>query len=215
MKLYYTPGACSQAPHIVLREAGLPFDLVQVDLAAKRTETGEDYLTINPKGAVPALGLDDGSVLTENAVILQYLADQAPAAGLIPVGGIERYRLLEWVNFIATELHKGYGPLWNPATPADFKQTTRELLGKKFDYLQDALRDRAYVTGETFTIADAYAFVVLNWTGMHDIDLSRWPGLVAFVARVFQRPAVRATLEAEGLLRRDAAERTSAEQETA
>ncbi len=201
MKLYYTPGACSQAPHIVLREAGLPFDLVQVDLAAKRTESGEDYLSINPKGAVPALGLDDGSALTENAVILQYLADLAPAAGLIPDGGIERYRLLEWVNYIATEIHKGFGPLWNPATPDAFKQTTRETLAKKFDYLQDALRDRPYIAGERFTIADAYAFVVLNWTAMHDIDLSRWPGLTAFVARVAQRPAVRAAREAEGLLR--------------
>ena len=204
MKLYYTPGACSQAPHIVLREAGLTFDLVQVDLAAKRTQSGEDYLSINPKGAVPALGLDDGSALTENAVILQYLADQAPAVGLIPPGGIERYRLLEWVNYIATEIHKGFGPLWNPVTPDAFKQTTRELLGKKFDFLQAALRDRPYITGERFTIADAYAFVVLNWTAMHDIDLSRWPGLTAFVARVAQRPAVRAALEAEGLLRADA-----------
>ena len=204
MKLYYTPGACSQAPHIVLREAGLSFDLVQVDLAAKRTASGEDYLPINPKGAVPALGLDDGSTLTENAVILQYLADQAPAAGLIPSGGIERYRLLEWVNYIATEIHKGFGPLWNPATPDAFKQTTRELLGKKFDYLQNALRDRPFIAGERFTIADAYAFVVLNWTAMHDIDLSRWPSLTAFVARVAQRPAVRAALQAEGLLRADA-----------
>ena len=204
MKLYYTPGACSQAPHIVLREAGLKFDLVQVDLAAKRTASGEDYLSINPKGAVPALGLDDRTALTENAVILQYLADQAPEAGLIPEGGMARYRLLEWVNYIATEIHKGFGPLWNPATPDAFKQTTRETLGKKFDYLQGELGDRPYITGNQFTIVDAYAFVVLNWTAMHGIALSRWPGLTAFVARVAQRPAVRAALEAEGLLRADA-----------
>jgi glutathione S-transferase len=214
MKLYYAPGACSQAPHIVLREAGLPFDLVKVDLAAKRTEAGEDYAAINPKGAVPALGLDDGSLLTENAVILQYLADLAPAAGLIPAGGLERYRLLEWLNFVATELHKGFGPLWNPATPAEFKQATREQLGKKFDYLQDALRDRPYIAGERFTIVDAYAFVVLNWTAMHDIDLSRWPGLTAFSARVAQRPAVRQALVAEGLLSEEDAA-AAAEKETA
>ena len=215
MKLYYAPGACSQAPHIVLREAGLPFDAVKVDLAAKRTETGEDYAAINPKGAVPALRLDDGSVLTENAVILQFLADQAPDAGLIPAGGLERYRLLEWVNFIATELHKGFGPLWNPATPAEFKQVTREQLGRKFDYLQNALRDRPYIAGERFTIADAYAFVVLNWTAMHEIDLSRWPGLTAFSARVAQRPAVRRTLVAEGLLSEEDAAAAAAEKETA
>ncbi len=201
MKLYYAPGACSQAPHIVLREAGLPIELANVRFPDKVTDDGEKLTDVNPKGAVPTLRLDDGEVLTENAVILQYLADQAPAAGLIPAGGLERYRLLEWVNFVATELHKGFGPLWNPATPAEFKQATREQLGKKFDYLQDALRDRPYIAGERFTIVDAYAFVVQNWTAMHDIDLSRWPGLTAFVARVAQRPAVRAVLEAEGLLR--------------
>ena len=214
MKLYYAPGACSQAPHIVLREAGLPFDLVKVDLAAKRTETGEDYARINPKGAVPALGLDDGSVLTENAVILQYLADRNPGAGLIPAGGLERYRLLEWVNYVATEIHKGFGPLWNPATPDEFKQVTREQLGKKFDYLQNALRDRDWIAGEGFTIVDAYAFVVLNWTAMHGIELSRWPGLTAFVARVAQRPAVRGALVAEGLIN-EAADQAAAETETA
>jgi len=215
MKLFYTPGACSQAPHIVLRESAKPFELVRVDLAAKRTESGEDYLSINPKGAVPALGLDDGSVLTENAVILQYLADRAPASGLIPPGGLERYRLLEWVNYIATEIHKGFGPLWNPATPAEFKQVTREQLGKKFDYLQDALRDREWIAGERFTIVDAYAFTVLNWTAIHAIDLSRWPGLAAFQARIAARPAVRAALAAEGLLREDEAATSAAEKETA
>jgi len=215
MKLYYAPGACSQAPHIVLREAGLPFDLVKVGFPDYRTESGEDYRAINPKGSVPALGLDDGSLLTENAVILQYLADQKPDAGLIPAGGMERYRLLEWLNFIATELHKGFGPLWNPATPAEFKQVTREQLGKKFDYLQDALRDREWIAGERFTIVDAYAFVVLNWTAMHEIDLSRWPGLTAFSARVAQRPAVRRTLVAEGLLSEEVAADAAAEKETA
>ena len=215
MKLYYTPGACSLAPHIVLRETDRPFDLVKVDLAAKRTEAGDDYAAINPKGSVPALGLDDGSLLTENAVILQYLADEAPTAGLIPSGGLERYRLLEWLNFVATELHKGFGPLWNPATPTEFKQATREALGRKFDYLQNALRERDYLAGERFTIVDAYAFTVLNWTAMHDIDLSRWPGLAAFQARIAGRPAVRAALAVEGLLREDDKAASAAEKETA
>lgn len=214
MKLYFTPGACSLAPHIVLRETGQTFDLVKVDLAAKRTEAGEDYAAINPKGSVPALGLDDGGLLTENAVILQYVADQAPAAGLIPRGGLERYRLLEWLNFVATEIHKGFGPLWNPATPEDFKQATREALGRKFDYLQKALSERDYLAGERFSIVDAYAFTVLNWTGMHAIDLARWPGLAAFQARIAQRPAVRTALVAEGLVSEDAAA-SAAEKETA
>ena len=200
MKLYYAPGACSLAPHIVAREAGLELDLVKVDLAAKRTEAGEDYLAINTKGSVPALRLDDGPVLTENAVVLQYLAAQAPAARLMPEHGFERYRLLEWLNFVATELHKGFGPLWNPATPDSVRQATRDTLGGKFDYLQQALEGRDYLTGDRFTIADAYAFVVLNWTAMHDIDLSRWPGLVALAQRVAARPAVRNALGAEGLL---------------
>lgn len=213
MKLYAAPGACSLAPHIVLREAGLPFEYVRVDLAAKRTESGEDYLAINPKGAVPALALDDNSLLTENAVVLQYLADRAPAAGLIPEGGMARYHLLEWLNFVATELHKGFGPLWNPATPDDFRQVAREQLGRKFDYLQEALSDRDWIAGNRFTIVDAYAFAVLNWTALHDIDLARWPGLVAYTRRVAERPAVIAALRAEGLIGEEA--EAPAETETA
>jgi glutathione S-transferase len=201
MKLYYAPGACSQAPHIALREAGLPVELVKVEFPSKRLPSGEDYYAINPKGAVPALQLDDGSVLTENAVLLQYVADRAPKADLIPpFGTMARYHLLEWLNYIATELHKGFGPLWNPATPEEFKQATRELVGKKFDYVQERLGDGPYLTGGRFTIADAYIFVILGWTGMHQIDLARWPGLTAFRARVAERPAVRAALDAEGLV---------------
>jgi glutathione S-transferase len=203
MKLYYTPGACSQAPHIALREAGASFELVKVDLATKRTEGGDDYRKINPKGSVPALELDDGSVLTENGAILQYVADQI-GGDLIPASGLRRYRLLEWVNFIATELHKGFGPLWNPATPDAFKETTRKLIGSKFDYVQQQLGDGPYLTGESFTIADAYLFVILNWTRIHDIDLSRWPGLTRFVKRVAERPAVQDALEAEGLVKQPA-----------
>ena len=202
MKLYYTPGACSQAPHIVLREAGTAFEAVKVDLAAKRTESGEDYWQINPKGSVPALELDDGSVLTENAAILQYIGEQK--SDLLPATGMKRYRLLEWLTFISTELHKGFGPLWNPATPDAYKETTRQLLAKKFDYLQEQLGDEPYLTGDTFSLADAYAFVILNWTRIHNIDLSRWPGLTAYVARIAQRPAVREVLEAEGLVKQDA-----------
>jgi glutathione S-transferase len=201
MKLYYAPAACSQAPHIVAREAGLPIELAKVEFPSKRTADGESLYDVNPKGAVPALKLDSGDVLTENAVILQYLADQAPDSGLgVPAGGIERYRLLEWLNFIATELHKGFGPLWNPATPPEFKQATREALGKKFDYLQEQIGDGPYILGDRFSILDAYAFAVLNWTRIHDIDINRWPGLAAYLQRVAARPAVQETLRAEGLI---------------
>jgi glutathione S-transferase len=200
MKLYYTPGACSQAPHIALTEAGIAFEPVAVDLKAKTIAGGEDYLAVNPKGAVPALGLDDGEVLTENGAILQYIGDLAPGSGLLPpLGDFRRYRALEWLNYIATELHKGYGPLWNPASAEDVKQSTRSLLGKKFDFVQGKLRDGPYLLGESFTVPDAYLFVVLRWTQVHSIDLQRWPRLAAYVARVSQRPAVQSVIRAEGL----------------
>lgn len=202
MKLYYSPGACSQAPNIVLREAGLDFALVKVDLGTKRLESGEDYRAINPKGSVPALALDDGSLLTENGVVLQYIADRAPEARLIPpFGTLDRYRLLEWLNYIATELHKGFGPLFNPASSEEVRQAAIATLEKKFDYVQQRLGDGPYLTGAGFTIADAYLFVVLRWTRIHHINLSRWPGLAALVDRVADRPAVRAALHAEGIAR--------------
>jgi glutathione S-transferase len=200
MKLYYAPAACSQAPHIAAREAGLPIDLAKVEFPSKRTAEGESLYDVNPKGAVPALRLDDGDVLTENAVILQYIADQAPGSPMALPAGKARYHLLEWLNFIATELHKGFGPLWNPATPEDFKQATREALGKKFDYLQERIGDGPYILGENFSIVDAYAFAVLNWTRIHKIDIARWPGLAAYLQRIAARPAVQETLRAEGLL---------------
>ena len=201
MKLYYAPAACSQAPHIVAREAGLSVELANVRFPDKMTDDGEKLTDVNPKGAVPTLRLDDGEVLTENAVILQYLADRAKGSELaLPESGIERYRLLEWLNFIATELHKGFGPLWNPATPDEFKQTTREALGKKFDYLQEKIGDGPYLLGERFSILDAYAFAVLNWTKVHAIDIGRWPGLAAYLGRIAARPAVQETLRAEGLI---------------
>jgi glutathione S-transferase len=199
MKLYYTPGACSMAPHIVLREANVAFDLVKTDIRAKTLPDGSSYLAVNPKGAVPALQLEDGTVLTENAAILQYAGDLAPESGLFPrLGDFNRYRVLEWLNYVATELHKGFGPLWNPASPEDVKETTRGLIGKKFDFVQEQLGNRPYLLGDAFTLPDAYLFVILNWTKIHDIDLSRWPGLTAYQQRVAQRPRVAETLGAEG-----------------
>ena len=201
MKLYYAPAACSQAPHIVARETGLDIELAKVNFPDKVTDDGESLYDVNPKGSVPALRLDDGGVLTENAVILQYLADQAPGSELaLPAGGLERYRLLEWLNFLATELHKGFGPLWNPATPDSFKAATRDALGKKFDYLQEKIGEGPWILGDRFSILDAYAFAVLGWTKLHGIDIARWPGLAAYLDRIAARPAVRETLRAEGLL---------------
>jgi glutathione S-transferase len=200
MKLYYTPGACSQAPHIALNEAGLQFEPVLVDLRAKKLPGGEDYFAVNPKGSVPAIALDDGEVLTENAAILQYIGDQAPASGLLPkLGDFRRYRALEWLNYISTELHKGFAPLWNPSSAPEAKDAARDLLAKKFDFVQQRLGDGPYLLGEAFTAPDAYLFVILGWTRIHQIDLSRWPGLAAYVSRVSERPAVQATLQTEGL----------------
>jgi glutathione S-transferase len=199
LNLYYAPGACSLAPHIVLRESGTAFETTIVDVAAKKLADGSDYFAVNPKGAVPAVGLPNGEVLTENATILQYIADQAGAAELLPADGLARYRVLEWATYVSTEIHKGFGPLWNPATPGAFKDTTREMLGKKFDFLQSRLGEGPFLTGEPFTIADAYLFTVLRWTAIHDIDLSRWAGLTSYQERVAARPRVRDALAAEGI----------------
>ena len=206
LKLYYAPGACSQAVHIVLHEAGLEHTSEMVDLRAKRTETGADYWAINPKGAVPALDLGNGEILTENAAILQYLGDLSGDEALLPpVHHMRRYRVLEWLNFIATELHKGFGPLWNPTASVDSKQAARDLLAKKFDYAEQRLGAGPFVLGEQLTIADPYLFVMLNWTGLHGIDLERWPGLVAFTERMRNRPAVDTVLRAEGLVEEEVA----------
>jgi glutathione S-transferase len=203
MKLYYAPGACSLAPHIALREAGLPFELSLVDFqAGKNTQDGKDYLSINPKGAVPALQLDDGEVLTEAAVLLQYIADKATTRALAPAAGTkERYRLQEWLNYIATEVHKGFGPLWKPNTPDAYKAIVKENLATQFRYLDKALAGRDYLTGGTFTIADVYLFTILNWTKFHKIDLAPYPALQAFMQRVTARPKVKEALQAEGLLK--------------
>jgi glutathione S-transferase len=201
MKLYYMPGACSLAPHIALREAGLPVELEQVD-RSKKTASGADYLTINPKGAVPAVRLDDGQVLTEAAIIQQYIADKVPAKKLAPAAGTpERLRLQEWLNYIASELHKGIGQLFNPAMPDDYKEAVKKgLAARQFAHLEKALAGRDYLLGD-FTIADGYAFTVLNWTNFHKIDLSAFPNVAAYLKRVAARPAVQAAMTAEGLLK--------------
>jgi len=203
MKLYYAPGACSLAPHIALREAGLPFELSRVDFqAGKKTQDGKDFTSINPKGAVPTLELDDGEVLTEAAVLLQHIADKANHRTLIPAAGTkERYRLQEWLNYIATEVHKGFAPLWKPNTPDAYKAIVKQNLAIQFKYLDKALAGRDYFTGGTFTVADAYLFTIVNWTNFHNIDLAPYPALQAFMQRVAVRPKVREALQAEGLLK--------------
>jgi glutathione S-transferase len=200
MKLYYSPGACSQAVHIALHEAGIEHKSESVDLRAKRTASGGDYWAVNPKGAVPALDLGDGQVLTENAAILQFVGDLSGNATLLPpVGDLKRYRVLEWLNFIATELHQGFGPLWHPASSEDARQAARDMLAKKFAFAEQQIGSGPFVMGEELTVADPYLFVIAGWTAMHGIDLDRWPGLVAFTRAMRERPAVRIVLEAEGL----------------
>lgn len=202
MKLFYSPGACSLAPHILLREAGLTADLVRVDLSTKKTEHGEDFRSINPKGYVPALVLDAGGVLTETAVILQYLADLAPDKKLIPAAGdMERYRSLEWLNFISTELHKSLGALFNPNTPQTWREIVLQMLSRRLDFIAKQLADQPYLMGSSFMAADAYLFTILSWTAHLNIDLSNWPVLKEYLARVAARPAVRQTLTEEGLLK--------------
>ena len=199
MKLYYTPGACSQAPHIAIHELGLPYDAVKVDLATHKLDDGTDYRTINPKGYVPTLELDDGTRLTEANVILQYLAEQKPGRLAPAFGTRERWTLVEWLAFIASEVHKGFGPLWNPKTPADVRERTVQALGNRFGYLAETLEKQPFLMGDEFSIADAYLFVVLNWSDLHKVDLTPWPSLQQFRQRVAARPAVQATLKAEGL----------------
>jgi glutathione S-transferase len=199
--LYFAPGACSLSPSIALREAGLPLELVRVDIRAKKTATGDDYLAINPKGYVPGLRLPDGQLLTEGAVMVQYIADQKPEAQLAPPAGtMARYRLMEWLNFIATELHKGMGPLYNPAANDEFKKALKERLALRWGVLASAVRTTQFLTGDRFTIADGYATYVLRaWQRMVKEDLTRWPELAAYYQRLVARPTVAAALAAEGL----------------
>ena len=201
MRLYYSPGACSLAPHIVLREAGLPFELEKTDLRAKRTESGADFTQVNPKGQVPTLQLDDGGILTENAVVNQYIADQSPGSGLLPpAGSMERYRALEWLTFVTTELHKTFSPLFKPNTPDDYKPIVKENLAARFAHVDRHLADgRPYLTGDTFTAADAYLFVMLTWADRVGLDLATLTNLKAYHERVAARPKVQEALRAEGL----------------
>lgn len=202
MKLYYSPGACSLSPHIALREAGLPFDLVKKDLYSKTLEDGSDFRAINPKGYVPVLAFDDGQLLTEGPAIVQYIADRAPDKQLAPPADtMERYRLQEWLNYITSELHKTFSPLFNKKASDDWKAAARELLDRRIDYVEKALEGRNYLMGGTFTVADCYLFTVLNWANWVKIDLSRWPNVAAYMKRVAERPAVQEALKAEGLLK--------------
>jgi glutathione S-transferase len=201
MKLYFAPGARSLSPHIVLREAGLPFALEQVDVRAKKTEAGGDFLQINPKGQVPTLELDDGEVLTEGPAIVQYIADKSPGSKLAPPAGTkERYRV-QWLNFIASELHKNFSPLFRATTPEDYKPVARENLAGRFDYLDKHLAPRRYLMGDTFTVADAYLFVMTNWANALQLDLTPFPSLRAFRERVLTRPKVQEAMKAEGLIK--------------
>lgn len=200
MKLYYTPGACSLSPHIIAREAGIPIELEKVDLKAQKTETGQDYKTVNPKGYVPALRFDDGSILTEGPAIVQYLADQKPASALAPAAGTpERYRLQEWLTFIGTELHESFGPLFDSAASEEAKETAKTHIAERLVYLNDQLANKQYLMGGNFTAADAYAFAVVNWTDSVGIDLKAYPNLAAYMGRVRERPKVQEALKAEGL----------------
>ena len=202
MKLYYSPGACSLSPHIVMREAGIPVQLVKVDLSAKKTEEGGEFKAINSKGYVPTLELPDGQRLTEGPAIVQYLADQAPTRGLAPANGtIERSRLQEWLNFISAELHKQFSPLFDPSNEESLKAKQIQKIGGRFDWITKQLGNRDYLMGSAFTAADAYFYVMLAWCGHVGIDLSKWPVLSAYKARVEQRPQVREALKAEGLVK--------------
>lgn len=202
MKLYYSPGACSLAPHIVLNEAGYAYEAEKVYIPTKKTATGGDFLAINPKGYVPAITLDDGQLLTEVQVLLRYLADQKPQSNLMPKPGtMERYRVEEWMNYIATELHKGYSPLFRPNTPEEYKTIARENLAKRLALLDKALAGKQYLMGNAFTAADAYAFTILRWSQFTKVDLSPYANIKAYMARVEARPKVQQTLKEEGLLK--------------
>jgi len=205
MQLYFAPGACSLASHITAREAGINLDLKRADTKTKKLEDGSDYLAVNSKGAVPALKLDNGQVLTEGVAIMQYLADQKPDSGLAPKNGtMERYRVQEWLNYITSEVHKGFSPLWNPTADPAVKTWALDGLKKKFDWLNTQLTGKKYLTGDHFTVADAYLFTVMNWTNFLSVDLAPWPALKEFQARVAARPKVQEALEAEGLTKKAA-----------
>ena len=205
MKLYYSPGACSLSPHIVLREAGIAFEPVLASTKTHKLQDGTDYYTINPKGYVPLLELDDGQRLTEGPAIVQYIADKAPGKNLAPANGtFERYRLQEWLNFLTSEVHKGFGVLFTPQMPDEAKTVARGRVTDRLKWVDTQLEGKQYLMGDNFSVADAYLFTITNWAGGVDLDLSPFPNLQAFQARVAARPAVQQALEAEGLLKKAA-----------
>ena len=198
MKLYYSPGACSLSPHIALHEAGLAHELVRVDLKAKKLENGDDFLKVNPKGQVPVLALDSGEIVTEGPVIVQMIADKAAAKNLAPArDSAERYKLLEWLNFTTTELHKNFSPLFQPAIPDDVKAFFRDRIMGKFKYADSKLAGQDYLMGKQFTVADGYLFVMLRWAERTGMDLAALKNLTAFKERVAARPNVQAALKME------------------
>ncbi|MDQ6627317.1 MAG: glutathione transferase GstA [Pseudomonadota bacterium] len=202
MKLYYSPGACSLSPHIVLIESGLPFELVRMNTKTHQLQDGSDYYAINPKGQVPLLELDDGERLSEGPAIVQYIADQVPAKKLVPAAGsMARYHLQEWLNFVTSELHKGIGGLFNPAMPEEAKALMRAKASEKLKWVDSQLEGRSYLMGDAFSVPDAYLFTVTRWTANVGIDISAYKHLGAFMARMQERPAVQAAMKAEGLLK--------------
>jgi glutathione S-transferase len=202
MKLYYFSGACSLASNIALREAGLPFELVKVDRRTRKAADGLDFNEVNPKGYVPALALDNGEVLAENVAVLQYIADRNPASKLAPAAGtMERYRLVEWLAFISSEIHKNFSPLFRDDTPEETRQHLRRVLSARLDYLSRAIGNRPFLMGEQFTVADAYLFTVLGWSRHLDFDLAKWPLVQRYMERVGARPQVTEALKAEGLVK--------------
>ena len=201
MRLFYSPGACSLSPHIALREAGLPFTLHKVDLGAKKVDGDGDFTKVNGKGYVPALELDSGEVLTEGPAIVQYVADQKPAAGIAPpAGSMERYKLQEWLNFITSELHKAMGSMFNPAQTPEWREAVKATLAKRLDWLSKQLEGKTYVMGDKFSVADGYLFTVLSWAKHVNFDLGKWPSLQQYMARIAARPKVVEALKAEGLM---------------
>ncbi len=202
MKLYYAPGACSMASHIALHETGLPFEIDKLDSSTMTTAGGENFMQVNPKGYVPTIRLDDGSIMSEGAAVLQYIADQNAASGLAPrAGTMERYRLQEWLTFIGTELHKTYSPLFNKAVSPEAKTRGFDLLTRRLGYVESQLADRSYLMGDTFTVADAYMFVVVRWSDRVGFDLAPFPRIREYLARIAARPTVQAAMKAEGLIR--------------
>jgi glutathione S-transferase len=202
MKLYYSPGACSLASHIALYETGLPFETDQIIKTTKMTAGGENFMQINPKGYVPAIRLDEGSILTEGAAVLQYIADQKPDSGLAPKAGtMERYRLQEWLTYISSEIHKSFSPMFSKDAAEEVKSYARDMLGKRLGHAETQLANQPYLMGDHFTVADAYFFVVMNWSNIVGFDLAPFPRIKGYLARIAARPAVQAAMKAEGLIK--------------